>query len=220
MASTAETPSRVGAFVARRPLTVALWLALAFALPLVLGLRHLAQRRAARVVPPIFATLPDFQLTDENGRAFGLGALRGQAFVASFFFTSCPSICPRLTAEVERLQGLTRGRALNFVSFSVDPRVDTPERLRAWATRFHADPARWHFLTGEAPRLQRVAQEGFLQATEVRDDAVPGRPQGYNILHSGNVILVDRRGQIRGYFRANAEGSAALIEALDAISRE
>jgi protein SCO1/2 len=219
-----ERTSALGRFVARRPAATATWAALLVAIPVVMGLRWYGARRgrAANEALPVLATLPAFTLTAQNGQPFGTTQLQGRVWVANFFFTACPSICPRLTEHMGRLQGMlaAEGDRVHLVSFSVDPRVDTPEVLRAYGQRYRVDFDRWHLLTGEAPDLQRVAQEGFLQATEVRSDDVPGRPRGYNILHSGNVVLVDARGRVRGYYRADEAGAAAVVEAARQLLRE
>ncbi len=216
--------SAFGRFVGRRPAAAAMWGVLLLAIPVVLGVRWYGEHRAqaAANALPVLTTLPAFTLTAQDGRPFGSEQLRGRVWVANFFFTACPSICPRLSEHMAGLQGALgpEGDRVHLVSFSVDPRVDTPEVLRAYGQRYQARFDRWHLLTGEAPDLQRVAQEGFLQATEVRADDIPGRPRGYNILHSGNVVLVDGRGRVRGYYRADAAGAAAVVEAARQLLRE
>jgi len=211
-------------FVQRRPAASAAWGALLLAIPVVFGLRWYGSHRvrSASEALPVITTLPDFTLTAQDGRPFGSTQLRGRVWIANFFFTACPSICPRLTEHMGRLQGMLapQGDRVHLVGFSVDPRVDTPEVLRAYGQRYRADFDRWHLLTGEAPALQQVAQQGFLQATEVRADDIPGRPRGYNILHSGNVVLVDGRGRVRGYYRADDAGAAAVVEAARQLLRE
>ena len=197
---------RLAAAIARRPLAATLWIALLLAIPAVLLLRH-------RPRPlPIFATLPPWQLTDQTGRAFGSDQLRGHAYVANFMFTSCPTVCPVLSRHLARVQQRTAplGDRLHLVSISVDPVVDTPARLTEYGHRYGADPRRWHFVTGDAPRLQRIAADGFRVALGATPATAEGRPENFNILHSANLMLVDAEGRIRGVYRADDDGLGDL----------
>ena len=188
-----------------RPWLLTGWIALFFALPVVWKLRRKAEEL------PVMRQLPAFTLTAQDERPYGLGDLRGHVWVANFFFTSCPFSCPRLTRHMERVQEALRaeGDAVRLVSFSVAPEVDTPARLREYATRYHAD-ARWKFLTGPAPDVQRVSQEGFQVAMEIAAPDASARPSNFNILHGEHIMLVDAQGRIRGSYRADAEGLARI----------
>jgi protein SCO1/2 len=95
--------------------------------------------------------------------------------------------------------------AARLVSFSVDPEVDTVERLRSYAERFGADPASWSFLTGPVEDVKKTVSEGFkLSAQKVDAD----------VFHSEKLVLVDARGKIRGYFDADPLGLEALRRAI------
>lgn len=131
----------------RRPAT---WILLCLALvayPLGRVVAGVLDRPEA---PAPLIALPSWRLVGDSGAPFGAAELKGQAYVANFFFTSCGSVCPRLSrrmAEVEeRTKGL--GEALRLVSVTVDPENDTPERLREYAAAYRKDPARWTFVTG------------------------------------------------------------------------
>jgi protein SCO1 len=192
------------------------WVALALAAPAVVALR---MRRAP---VPIYRQLPTFRLTDQSAHPYGSEQLHGHPFVANFMFTSCPFSCPRLTRHMVRVQEALRARgdatdSVRMVSFTVDPEVDTPARLSEYGARYHVDPARWRFLTGPTPDVQRLSQEGF----QVAMGAPPeGRPHGYNILHGEHIMLVDARGRIRGYYRANDEGLASVVRDAETVSLE
>lgn len=205
--------ARLAAAIARRPLAATLWIALLLATPVVLFLRH-------RPRPlPIFATLPPWQLTDQTGRPFGSDQLRGRAYVADFMFTSCPTVCPALSRHLARVQQRTAslGDQLHLVSISVDPVVDTPARLTEYAHRYGADPRRWHFVTGAAPLLQRIAADGFRVALGETPTTAEGRPERFNILHSANLMLVDAEGRIRGVYRADDDGLGDLTREARAL---
>lgn len=194
--------------LARRPLAAALWIVLLVAAPVVFYLR----RRVPEQPLPVFAQLPAWRLTDQAGRAFGSEQLRGHAWVASFMFTSCPTICPVLSRQMALVQQRTGdlGDRLHLVSISVDPVVDTPARLTEYGQRYRFDPRRWHFVTGEATELQRIAADGFRVALGQIPTSGQGRPDDFNILHSASLALVDGDGRIRGLYRADNDGLAEL----------
>ena len=156
--------------------------------------------------PPVLGTIPAFSLIDQAGEPFGSADLDGRVYVASFFFTSCPSICPPLMHALSTLQDRYRDEGIDeirLVSISVDPETDTPERLTEYAARFRADPERWTLLTGEIDEIRRVAVEGFKTALGDRIDAEGGF---FDIAHSGKLVLVDGRGRVRGYYDYDALG--------------
>ncbi len=193
--------------VARHRLAATLWLSLLLAVPAVVVLKH------QRPPLPIYARLPAWELTDQDGHAFGAAQLRGRVWVADFMFTSCPSICPELTRHLGAVQTRTAslGDRLHIVSISVDPVVDTPARLTEYAHRHGADPARWHFVTGTAPALQHLAADGFRTALGEVPTSAEGRPETFNILHSARVMLIDGDGRMRGVYRTDGEGMSDLL---------
>lgn len=178
---------------AGRPL---LWIAVVGALaawPLIWSLRT-----AVPPPPPVLGALPSFELTDETGRPFGSKDLVGRVWVASFIFTRCPTVCPRITARMTRIQDRSRSLdpALHLVSFSVDPEHDTPARLAEYARAHRANPRMWTFLTGPADAVRRTVEEG-LRVSVGRD---PGDPSPAGISHGTHLVLVDAAGRIRGYY--------------------
>lgn len=164
--------------------------------------------------PPVMSRLPTFSLTERSGRAVTLESLAGRAWVADFIFTRCAGLCPAMTARMARLgQSLPPGALL--VSITVDPEHDTPETLARYAQGFRAGDA-WLFLTGRKEDLYALAVQGFkLAAMEVPQDrqAVAAGP----FLHSGKFVLVDGRGQVRGYY--DSEDESALRRLLRDLRR-
>lgn len=206
--------SRLVAIIARRPVAATFWIALLLALPIVFFLRN-------RPKPlPVFATLPPWQLTDQSARPFGSAQLSGRPYVANFMFTSCPTICPTLSRHMARVQQRTAslGDRLHLVSISVDPAVDTPERLAEYGRRYGYDPRRWHLVTGEATALQSIAADGFRVALGQIPTAGQQRPQDFNILHSANLMLVDGEGRLRGLYRADDDGLTELVREASALA--
>jgi protein SCO1/2 len=148
---------------------------------------------------PVLASIPSFRLTDQSGRPFGTIELEGKAWVASFIFTRCATICPAITARMARIQDRTRnlGASFHLVSFSVDPEYDTPERLQAYARAHRASPRLWSFLTGPEAQVKEAVVEG-LKVSMGREKGDDGRLEG--IFHGSHFVLVDQRGRVRGYY--------------------
>lgn len=143
-----------------------------------------------------YGAVPEFSLTESSGEPASRTDLLGKVWIASFIFTRCAEECPAMMrAEVKLQRQLPVRDDLKLVSFSVDPEYDTPARLRAYAEMFGADRSRWWFLTGDKTLIYRLAIEGFRLSTMEADleNEVP-------ILHSSKLVLVDRRGLIRGYY--------------------
>jgi protein SCO1/2 len=161
---------------------------------------YLHSTRAGRETAPAleglnsFGAVPDFSLTERSGRTYTLADLRGKVWVANFVYTSCTDTCPLQSAEMAKLQrDFEPADDLRLVSITVDPERDTPAVLERYARRFGADRERWLFLTGGREEILRLAQEGF------RLSAAPGSDPGL-FLHSARFVLVDRGGEIRGYY--------------------
>jgi protein SCO1/2 len=156
--------------------------------------------------PPVLSQLPEFSLVGIDGKPYGSTELRGQVYIASFFFTSCRSICPVLMKGVARLQdGFAQRKidGIRLVSISVDPEHDTPEVLRAYAKDIGADPLRWTLLTGDPEQVRRLVVEGF-KAPDV--PAPAGASGAVDIAHTGKLVLVDGAGRIRGYYGSDEMG--------------
>jgi protein SCO1/2 len=143
-----------------------------------------------------YGTVPIFQLTNQDGQAFGSAQLRGKIWIADFIYTTCPGPCPMISSRMSELQKPLANTDVHLVSFTVDPAKDTPEVLRGYAKKLQAQPGRWDFLTGPQPIIYELSRDGFkLAVSDGHDDA--GIP-----VHSTRMILVDRRGNIRGYYDA------------------
>ncbi len=161
--------------------------------------RAAGETRAAPDGLRVLGAVPDFTLTDQDGRPFGRSDLQGRVWIATFIFTRCGSTCPLQTAEFGRLQedlGSDQGAEdLRLVSFTVDPEHDTPAVLKAYAADAGADATRWRFLTGSRAELRELSKSGF--KLPVLD--TPDNPTSI-ITHSQMFVLVDRQGRIRGYY--------------------
>jgi protein SCO1/2 len=147
-----------------------------------------------------YGQLPAFQLVSMGGRPFYSTSLDGKVWIASFVYTSCKASCPMLTAQVKRLaKSLPAGPDYAMVSFTVDPKVDSPEKLRKYAAASGADDPRWYFLTGSVAALKSLITDGFKLVAEPDDVALDQR-KSPDIVHSTKLVLIDKHGSVRGYY--------------------
>lgn len=152
---------------------------------------------------PVLGQVPDFDLTAQTGQAFHGSSLRGHVWVADFIFTNCPGPCLRMSTLLGRVQTATASFPdIRLVSFTVDPARDTPAALAQFAAKYHADTARWTFLTGAQPTLQMLSRDAFKL----------GDVDG-TLNHQTRFVLVDSKGQIRGYYRTDDEDPVAKVSA-------
>jgi protein SCO1 len=160
---------------------------------------------------PVLYPLPDFALTSDKDAPLARADLLGSVWIADFIFTSCAGPCPMMTRSMADVaERLSLYPEVKFVSVSVDPETDTPEVLAAYGEKFGADPKRWHFLTGEMASIQELAVNGFKIGSV--DDPV---------IHSTKFCLVDKAGNIRGYFTGTEpEELDQLVAAVHQLIKE
>ncbi|MCB0477158.1 MAG: SCO family protein [Crocinitomicaceae bacterium] len=144
----------------------------------------------------VYHTIPDFIFTNQTDALIKTEDLDGKIIIANFFFSSCPSICPIMTKQMKRLQGMLAvdSNEVVFLSHTIDPKNDDVARLKAFAEHYGANEYNWHFLRGEMDYLYEIAKEGYLSSALV-DDQEPG-----GFLHSPYFVLVDKERRIRGMY--------------------
>jgi len=159
---------------------------------------------------PQLGNVGDFALKDQASRPVSAQTLRGQVWAAAFFFTRCPTICPRITRRMRDLQEQAASERvqLELVSFSVDPENDTPEVLLAYAKEFGANLATWRFLTGDLEVVRKTSEQGFKLALDGKP--TPGT-EHLGLFHGSHLVLVDRAGMIRGYYRTSEDSQMTQL---------
>ena len=159
---------------------------------------------------PALGNVGEFSLKDQAGRPVTAATLRGKVWAAAFFFTRCPTVCPRITRRMRELQQAAAKDAvkLELVSFSVDPDNDTPEALTAYAKEFGADLSTWRFLTGDLEVVRKTSEQGFKLALDGK--ATPGA-EHFGLFHGSHLVLVDGTGTIRGYYRTSEDEPMAQL---------
>ncbi len=144
-----------------------------------------------------FGTVPDFALVDQTASPVTLASFADHVWLADFMFTSCPDICPTLSARMASVAGKYEAQErVQFVSFSVDPATDTPAKLTDYAARFGAKHPTWRFLTGDTATMRTVVVDGFKLLME-KAPATETQPE--TILHGSRFLLVDKHAVIRAY---------------------
>lgn len=148
----------------------------------------------------------NWNYVDQLNRPFGRDSLLGKVHVVEFFFTSCPTICPKVKGQMLRLEE-TFGDNPDFalVSFTVDPKRDTPERMLEYAEKLDiTNHDRWRFIYGDKFEVYDLDTD-YLSIAE--ED--PNAPGGFN--HSGYIVLVDRDGIVRSYANGTKEEEVTLL---------
>ena len=146
--------------------------------------------------------IKDFNYIDQDGNPLGLEDLKGKVWVADFVFTNCTTTCPPMTANMSKLQENVIDAGLDdvhFVSFSIDPEIDTPEVLKEYGEAFGADFSTWHFLTGYSQEeIEDYGPKNFKTIIKKpRDDD--------QVIHMTNFYLVNKNGEILGDYQGNED---------------
>jgi protein SCO1 len=149
----------------------------------------------------VFHQIPAYDLQDANGKKFDGSAVQSKIYVADFFFSRCGTICPTLSNSMSRVQDIfLNNDDINFVSYTVDPRFDKDAVLVNYAKKYEAKAGKWHFVTGDKKNLYDLAIKGFflpVSDASVYDSKVKIEEA---FIHSEKLVLVDKKGQIRGYY--------------------
>lgn len=136
--------------------------------------------------------VPSFAFTNQYGKLISNKDYEGKVYVIEFFFTTCPTICPRMNANLVQIQNAFKGfENFGVASFTINPENDTPEVLKAYADRYGVTNPNWNLMTGDQIEIYKLANEGFNLYT-AEDATVVG---GFE--HSGNFALIDKNGYLR-----------------------
>ena len=144
----------------------------------------------------VYHSIADFAFVNQVGDTIRKEDMAGKVYVADFFFTTCPTICPVMKKEMLRVYEQFKGEPnFRILSHSIDPTHDTQAVLKDYAEKLGVpDAATWNFLTGDQEKIFEIGQTSYL-TTAMTDDMEPG-----GFLHSGAFLLVDQQGRIRGVY--------------------
>lgn len=213
--------ARLSAPLSRRKIGAILLLALALSVAIVA-----VRRRAARAPepPPVLGRMEAFSLYDQRGKTFQLDDLDGQIWIADFIFTGCQAACPMLTSKMRALQKHVEEREravghrlpIRLISFSVDPEVDTPDKLATYAAKWGADQERWFFLTGPLTEVDRAVTRGL----KIPFEKGGADTSAFDVMHGEHFVIVDGQRRIRGYFETDPAGMANLKVVIESLIAE
>lgn len=143
-------------------------------------------------------TIADFTLHNQHGKVVTRQQWNGKIVVANFFFTHCPSICPKMMHQLQRVQQYGYLKNLQLASFTVDPERDSVGQLAAYAARWNVG-VNWNLLTGSKKELYNLARNSFLVTATSGD----GGPDDF--IHSDQLVLIDTTGRLRGFYNGTGE---------------
>ncbi|OZI06361.1 SCO family protein [Siphonobacter sp. BAB-5385] len=186
----------------------------------ILGPRNGVQTRVVEgktVTDTVYHQIPDFAFASQYGDTVTAKYFAGKIYIADFFFTTCPTICPKMTMEMRKLyQKFKDDPQVMFLSHSIDPKRDSVGRLREYSTDLGVyGQKQWYFVTGDRKEIFDIGQNAyFVSAKEDSDE--PG-----GLLHSGAFIVIDPQRRIRGiYDGTKDEVVGEVSEAIELLKKE
>ena len=152
-----------------------------------------------------YHTISDFNLINQNGDIITQAFYDDKIYVADFFFTTCQSICPVMTKNMKKVQDkLINDKEILLLSHSVTPEIDSVEQLKRYAISHQINDDKWNLVTGDKKQIYNLARKSYL--------AVEDNPIGeYDMIHTENFILIDKKNQIRGFYDGTLESEIARL---------
>jgi protein SCO1/2 len=164
----------------------------------------------------LYHKVGDFQLVNQDSVEISNEDVEGKIYVADFFFTSCPTICPKMKAQMLRVYDSIQDEPdVLILSHTIDPEYDTVALLKEFSEQLGVTGDKWHFLTGNKDDIYKLGQSSYM-VTAIEDPAEPG-----GFIHSGAFLLVDRQGHIRGVYDGTDPVEVNdLIQDINKLKRE
>ncbi|MCE7066703.1 SCO family protein [Dyadobacter sp. CY326] len=168
------------------------------------------------VVDTIYNAIPAFSFVNQEGDTVSEKIVEGKIYVADFFFTTCPTICPIMKRQMIKVYNEYKGYPdVMILSHSIDPEHDTPQVLKKFASDLGVEGNQWQFLTGQKDEIYEIGQKNYL-STAKEDKTADG-----GFIHSGAFILVDKEKHVRGmYDGTTEEGTKKLIDDMKLLLEE
>lgn len=154
-------------------------------------------------------TIAPFEFTNQDGEEVTNNSFRNQIYVANFFFTICPGICPKLTANLGKVADTFKDNPeVMFISHSVTPDIDSVAQLKKYAVEHGIRSGQWHLITGDKEKIYSLARQSYFAEREI---GFQNSTQGF--LHTEHFILIDQQGHLRGIYNGTlALESERLID--------
>ena len=163
-----------------------------------------------------FHKIAPFSFTNQNGKKVTEQDYNNKIYVADFFFTTCPTICPKMTENMGQLQNeFLEDSQIKFISFSVTPQIDSVKQLKKYAVEKGVNDSKWNLVTGNKKEIYSLARKSYLA---VKDDGDGGQ---FDMIHTENFILVDPEKRIRGFYDGtDIEAMNTLITDISILKEE
>jgi protein SCO1/2 len=160
--------------------------------------------------------IADFSLTNQNGKTITQDDYKDKIYVADFFFTTCQTICPIMTDNMYQVQkSILNDEDVMLLSHSVTPKIDSVAQLKRYALKKGVNDAKWNLVTGDKKQIYALARKSYLAVKTF------GNGDAYDMIHTENFILVDKKRQIRGFYDGtNLEEIEQLIEDIKTLKKE
>lgn len=160
--------------------------------------------------------ISDFSLINQNGKTITQEDYKNKIYVADFFFTTCQTICPIMTDHMVQVQNkLKNDSTIMLLSHSVTPEIDSVAQLKKYALKKGVDDTKWNLVTGEKKEIYKLARKSYLA---VKTD---GNGDEYDMIHTENFILVDKKKRIRGFYDGTDDlDIEQLLKDIEILKRE
>ncbi|MCA0230297.1 MAG: SCO family protein [Bacteroidetes bacterium] len=168
------------------------------------------------VVDTVYHTIPDFKFVNQEGDTVSAQNFNDKIYVADFFFTTCPTICPVMKKQMKKVYEKFKGEnEVAILSHTIDPEHDTPAVLKEYAKDLGVSGTQWMFVTGNREKIYEIGEKQYLVVAGA-DSTAPG---GY--IHSGAFVLVDKQKRVRGMYNGTDEaGTQRLIADIERLRKE
>lgn len=173
-------------------------------------------RLVAGKVDTVYHQIPPFRFLNQDSVWVSEKDMAGKIYIADFFFTSCPTICPKMKTQLLRIyERYSENEVIRILSHSIDPTYDTPSVLKQYATRLQVKSPRWNMLTGDKAAIYKLGEKSYMVTTQEDKNEAGG------FVHSGAFILVDKNRHVRGIYDGTQENEVNhLIEDIEILLQE
>lgn len=160
--------------------------------------------------------VPDFKFVNQSSEEFNSELHKQKIWVVNYFFTSCPSICPKMMKTMQEVHDIIRAEDdIILLSFTVDPKRDTPEKFTQFLENYNVENSSWQLLTGDKKSLYRLARKAFLIS------ATDGGGDETDFIHSENIVILDKNQRIRAIINGLAQDADRdILKTITRIKQE
>lgn len=152
-------------------------------------------------------TIDTFSMQNQLGHQITKDSLDGYIYVANFFFTICPAICPKMVNNLHLLQdSFANNKQIKLVSFTVMPSVDSVERLKEYGENHNINPRKWYLLTGNKEQIYKLGRQSYFS-----EKRLGLQKDSSDFLHTESMLLIDKKGRIRGIYNGTDKTEMARI---------